>query len=221
MRDVLDDDSREIRPASVFALAALAVIASAILYNSLFAQPSGNRSRLAGGQVPGGATTHMQVDAQGGRTIQLKYDPVVEEVQRQLMATGYYRGMVDGVVGKRTRQAIEAYQQAQGLQVTGQPSPDLAEHIRYTREVAEAALFTGTIEADPDAERRAQIRRVQTGLAELAYGPGEINGEMTDRTHDAIMQFERDRGMAVTGEISEGLLAELTKLSGQSEMMSN
>ena len=108
-----------------------------------------------------------------------------------------------------------------GCRWTGQPSPGLAEHIRYTREVAEAALFTGTIEADPDAERRAQICRVQTGLAELAYGPGEINGEMNDQTHDAIMQFERDRGMTVTGEISEDLLSELTKLSGQSDMMSN
>jgi peptidoglycan hydrolase-like protein with peptidoglycan-binding domain len=213
MRDVLEDESPGLRPASALALTAIAVIAAAVIYNALLVQKGGTRL-LAG-------RTHMQIEAPGGRTIQLKYDPVVEEVQRQLIAAGYYTGMVDGVVGKRTRQAIEAYQKAQGLEINGLPSNDLAEHIRYTKEVAEASLFTGTIEADPDAELRAQIRRVQTGLSELAYSPGEITGEMTDQTRTAIMRFERDRNLAVTGEVSEELMSELTKMSGQTDMNSN
>jgi peptidoglycan hydrolase-like protein with peptidoglycan-binding domain len=216
MRDVLEDEGRRIRPASTLALTAIAVISAAILYNSLLVQKNG-ASRL----IATGGRTHMQVEAPGGNTIQLKYDPVVEEVQRQLIAAGYYKGMVDGVVGRRTRQAIAAYQKSQGLEITGLPSNDLADHIRYTREIAEASLFTGTIEADPDAELRAQIRRVQTGLAELAYSPGEITGEMTDQTRAAIMQFERDRNLAVTGELSQELMSELTKLSGQTDMISN
>jgi peptidoglycan hydrolase-like protein with peptidoglycan-binding domain len=220
MRDVLEDESRGVRPACVFALAAVVIISAAILYNAFFGQVGANRANLV---VPAGATTHIEVDAAsgGGKTIQLKYDPVVEEVQRQLLASGYYKGLVDGVTGKRTRQAIESYQQAQGLAATGEPSTDLAEHIRYTREIAEASLFTGTIDADPQAEQRARIRRVQTGLSELAYSPGEISGEMTDETRAAIAQFQHDRGLAVTGETSTELLSELTKLSGQSGMMSN
>jgi localization factor PodJL len=79
-------------------------------------------------------------------------------------------------------------------------------------------LFTGTIEPDPDAEARAQIRRVQTALAELAYNPGEISGNLSDQTRLAIKSFERDRGLDETGEISDPLLREMDKLSGQSEL---
>jgi peptidoglycan hydrolase-like protein with peptidoglycan-binding domain len=110
------------------------------------------------------------------------------------------------------------YQAAVGLEPDGKPSSDLAEHIRYTREVAEAALFTGTIEADPQAETRATVRRVQTGLAELAYSPGEINGELTSQTRSAIIAFQQDRKLPETGEISDELVAELGKMSGQSEL---
>ena len=147
----------------------------------------------------------------------MKYDPLVEDVQRELLAAGYYKGMVDGVVGKKTRDAISAYQQATGLEATGLPSPDLVNHIRYTRQIAEASLFTGSIAADADAEQRARIRRVQTGLAELAYFQSGITGEMNDQTHQAIKQFERDRGLAESGEISDALMTELAKLSGQSD----
>ena len=81
----------------------------------------------------------------------------------------------------------------------------------------EPLLFTGTVAAAPDAEQRAAIRRVQTGLAELAYTPGEINGELTRETRDAIMAFQRDHKMPETGEVSDELIAELGKVSGQSE----
>jgi peptidoglycan hydrolase-like protein with peptidoglycan-binding domain len=139
-------------------------------------------------------------------------------VQRELAAAGYYKGIVDGVIGRKTRQAITAYQQAAGLETNGQPSSELADHIRFTREVAEASLFTGSIEVSPEAETRARVRRVQTGLAELAYSPGEINGEMTRQTRDAILAFQRDRNLPQTGEINDALVAELSKMSGQSEL---
>ena len=167
--------------------------------------------------VEGAARIDVDVPG-GGRTIQLKYDPLVESVQRELAAAGFYKGMVDGVIGRKTKQAIAAYQASVGLEPDGKPSQDLAEHIRYTREVAEASLFTGTIEPDPDAEARASIRRVQTGLAELAYSPGTINGEMSRQVRNAILAFQRDRHLPETGEINDAPLAELGKMSGQSDL---
>lgn len=216
MRDVIDDEGRKIRPASVFAAAAMAIISGAVVYNSFFAQQVPHRAGLAP------ATTRLQVaGSKTGKTIQLRYDPVVEEVQRQLLAGGYYKGVVDGVIGKRTRLAIQAYQQAMGLELTGEPTAGLAEHIRYTRQISEASLFTGTVEPDPEAAMRAQTRRVQTGLAELGYSPGEISGDLTPQTRTAIKHFQRDRGIGETGDISDPLLTELSKLSGQSELTSD
>jgi len=84
--------------------------------------------------------------------------------------------------------------------------------------VAEASLFTGSTAPDTHPEERARVRRAQTGLAELAYEPGPIDGELTLQTRDAIKRFERDRGLPETGEISAALLSELEKMSGQSEI---
>lgn len=210
---------RRVLPLAAWSLSGLMSVA--ILFNALFAQPDTGRNVHAPPES-GTDAAGMKVDsAEGGaRTIQLRYDPVVESVQRELAAAGYYKGVVDGVIGRKTRQAIADYQTAAGLNPDGKPTADLAEHIRFTRQVAEASLFTGTIEASPDAEIRAGIRRVQTGLAELAYSPGEITGEMTSQTRAAIRAFERDRNMPETGEISDALLAELAKMSGQSDLAS-
>ena len=213
MRNQVLKDNRRRRYIPVAAWGVAACLGLAIVGNAFFGQPGGHYG------ATGGGSARLEVDAPGGgRTIQLKYDPVVESVQRELAAAGYYKGMVDGVIGRKTRQAISAYQTAVGLEPNGRATPDLAEHIRFTREVSEASLFTGTIQADPDAESRAAIRRVQTGLAELAYSPGEINGELTRQTRNAILEFQRDRRMEETGDISEELVAELGKMSGQSEL---
>jgi peptidoglycan hydrolase-like protein with peptidoglycan-binding domain len=208
---------RKLLPLAAWSLTGL--MSAAIAVNALYGQPDTGRNAQAALES-GTDAADMKVDSPdaGARTIQLRHDPVVEAVQRELAAAGYYKGIVDGVIGRKTRQAITDYQRAAGLEPDGRPSAELADHIRFTREVAEASLFTGTIEVNPDAEVRATVRRVQTGLAELAYSPGAITGELNSETRDAIMAFERDRNLPQTGEISDALLAELSKMSGQSEL---
>ncbi len=217
-RKVLKEAGRR-RAIPLVAWVITGVLGSAITGNAMFGQPDTGRA-VALADQPNAGNARIDVDAPdgAGQTIQLRYDPVVEAVQRELAAAGYYKGLVDGVIGRKTKQAIAAYQAAVGLEPDGKPTPDLAEHIRFTREVAEASLFTGTIKADPAADARAAIRRVQTGLAELAYNPGVISGEMTSQTRDAIIAFQRDRKLRETGEVSDELMAELNKMSGQSEL---
>lgn len=219
MGEMVLSDGRKRRPLPLVAWGTTGVLSIGILVNAFFGQPTTNR-QLAEASDAAAGTARLKVEAPEttGQTIQLKYDPMVESVQRELAAAGYYKGGIDGVSGRKTRAAIEQYQRTVGISVTGEPSPELAEHIRYTRQIAEVSLFTGTIEPDPDAESRARVRRVQIGLAELAYSPGEINGELTNQTRDAIKSFEHDRKMPETGEVTDALLAELAKMSGQSEM---
>lgn len=55
------------------------------------------------------------------------FDQVVADVQTVLQEQGYYRGEVDGLVGPLTREALAAYQSAQGLSPTAaldQPTLD-------------------------------------------------------------------------------------------------
>lgn len=164
-------------------------------------------------------STRVTVDSTNVRpgTVTLRYDPTVENVQRELVASGLYSGEVDGVSGRRTRLAIIAYQRANRLEETGAATPELIEHIRYTRQVADAANLPEARLDGPRMLRQAKavdtVTRVQMGLAELGYEPGAINGKLGPRTRNAILNFESDRGIALTGDISATLIAELDKMS--------
>jgi peptidoglycan hydrolase-like protein with peptidoglycan-binding domain len=221
MKDVLEEGGLKLRPLSALALLATAVLSFAILYNAFLGQVdgAGRRNFVASQDIAGGASTRVDVIASNSRnaTIVLKYDPRVEEIQRALLATGNYRGMVDGVAGKNTRMAIAAYQKSAGLRVNGQVSNELIEHLRYTQKVAAASEFTASVkrlEGNPGGA--AALRQVQTGLAELGYAPGEITGDLTSATIQAIIQFEKDRGLPRKGRVSSALLEEISKMSGDS-----
>ena len=85
MRKAREKDVRQWRPARLFALAASGLLSIAVTYNALFAQPEPRL--LASGDLPG-TTQGGPGSASGGSTIQLKYDPVIESIQRQLNASG-------------------------------------------------------------------------------------------------------------------------------------
>ena len=221
MKDVLEEGGPKLRPLSILALAATLTLSFAILYNAFLGQigGTGRSSFVASGESATGASTRVDVNASDRRqgTIVLKYDPRVEEIQRGLLATGNYKGMVDGVAGKRTRLAIADYQRAAGIKVDGEVSGELIEHLRYTQQVAAASEFTASVaELEKSPGEAAALRQVQTGLAELGYAPGEITGDMTSATIQAIIQFEMDRGLPKNGAVSPELLAEISKMSGDS-----
>lgn len=54
----------------------------------------------------------------------------VQEIQTLLNALGYNSGRPDGIPGRRTAQAIQAYQQAEGLTVTGEATLSLLGRLR-------------------------------------------------------------------------------------------
>jgi len=51
--------------------------------------------------------------------------------------------------------------------------------------------------------------RVQEALADEGYDPGPIDGALGARTRDAIIDFQKDHSLAVTGRIDTPLLREL------------
>lgn len=55
---------------------------------------------------------------------------LIQDVQSALARRGYYRGMIDGVAGPRTRAAIRAYQVDRNLRVTGRVDSDLLRSLR-------------------------------------------------------------------------------------------
>jgi peptidoglycan hydrolase-like protein with peptidoglycan-binding domain len=209
MKDVLDEGGPHSGPLPFIAHGASFILGCMIVYNAFFGQSAPQHVRSL--------STRVEVNAGDTNTVVLRYDPKVEEIQRGLLASGDYKGMVDGVAGQQTKLAIETYQKKSGLVVDGQVSEGLIEHLRFTQQIAEAAEFTGSIAGnEAPAPDMKQILDVQTALAELGYQPGEITGSMNRSTRAAITSFEKDRGLPETGQISEALLAEMSKMSGSS-----
>ena len=214
------DAPRPSKPFAVVLSLAAFLGSAAIVYNAFFNQTSAVATLAASD-----GTTRVTVLAgqKASRTITLKYDSLVEDVQRELLATGHFNGLVDGVTGPRTKVAIEAYQRDNKMDVTGDISKGLLEHIQYTRKLNQAAEFTGSITPrvkvapavvvvppvpKPLAGDNA-IAKVQQRLALLGYDPGSRSGQLDEGTRSAIMIFEMDHGLPMQGKISKGLLGAL------------
>ena len=60
-----------------------------------------------------------------------------------------------------------------------------------------------------------RVAAVQRALTEYGYGQLKSTGTVGSDTHAAIQKFERERKMAVTGQISDPLVPELTAMIGR------
>ena len=80
---------------------------------------------------------HLSDRIAGGAPFQASFGPDAtgltledrKELQRRLTSAGYDTLGADGVIGKNTEAAISAYQRANGLSVTGQPSVALLQRL--------------------------------------------------------------------------------------------
>jgi peptidoglycan hydrolase-like protein with peptidoglycan-binding domain len=154
-----------------------------------------------------------------------KSDDLVRAVQDALRQVGYYSGPLDGIMGPRTHAAITVFEVKTGREETGEASWELLKAIENTDrlDLAPARLPDKLPEPEPARISNEQpatdsqpppasdplLATIQRALAEAAYGPVEADGFMGPATHDAIMRFQRDHNLPVTGEVSDALVIEL------------
>lgn len=98
-----------------------------LLKHILASSPSQQHARAETGN--GSATGERRADPQ---TSVAAADTTrqVAQIQRELRKFGYDPGQVDNVAGRKTRQAIIAYQRRNGLEPTGEPTLGLLNHMR-------------------------------------------------------------------------------------------
>ncbi len=168
---------------------------------------------------------------------------LVQDVQKELRRLGVYVGPLDGVNGPATERAVRGYQRSQSMRETGliddtllarlildAPIESASQHAPLTGPSTENV--TAMVPVPPQAPRTNaspqtlssqdvtpemnRVRQVQNLLSELGYGPLGVDGLLGGQTSGAIRRFELDRGLSVTGDVSERLMAELEKVSGKS-----
>jgi peptidoglycan hydrolase-like protein with peptidoglycan-binding domain len=148
---------------------------------------------MAGGLLPRPA-------APAGMTVAAAYNETVREIQAQLNARGFDAGPADGLMGARTRGAIEAYQRQNGLLATGQPSQSLLQHMQVAAQPAPRAAAPA-----PAATGPRDVERLQRGLGRLGYEVS-ISGRVDAQTRAAVRAYQRDRQLLVTGDVNEALI---------------
>ena len=209
MRDILDDDERKVKPLSLLMLGTSTVLGAMIIYNTMFAQPQTGHMIAVNG-----ASTHVDVlaPAAGTTTVVFKYDQAVEEVQRELLAIGQFKGLVDGVNGQKTKIAVQLYQQEAGLPITGEITPDLIDQIRYTRKVKAASEYTGSIAPAPaPLETESPLAKAAlVASTEPIIVPPELPKVNTSAQNTRVLNVQRaleTKGYSV-GEINGQMTAE-------------
>ena len=167
----------------------------------------------AAADSPGAAAVPFRdpIPAADGRLVVAQAASQVRELQRALNDLGYNAGPVDGAMGPTTRNAIRTYQADQGLPITGAFSYDL---LRRVRETLAGAGEAGAAEAEPSYSTQL-VANIQAELRRRGYDVPVVTGQVDAATEQAIRAYQRDRGLAVTGEPSERLLAGLREAGGQ------
>lgn len=141
--------------------------------------------------------------------LQVAQASVTAELQRELNALGYDAGPVDGLMGARTRAAIEDYQRDRGLLVDGQASANLLEHVRAS---ARAAADAQQDEEAPAAEVSTDVVvAIQSELRRRGYEVPAVSGRVDSATRAAIRRYQEERRLAVDGEATPELLADLRR----------
>jgi peptidoglycan hydrolase-like protein with peptidoglycan-binding domain len=104
---------------------------SAMAQTTAPAKPSPTTS-MQHSQTTGSKVQHdsTAVKSKSSATKQQWSKDQIKEAQAGLAKAGYFKGTQNGVYGRRTRNAVKAYQKANKLPVTGQLSDSLLSRLR-------------------------------------------------------------------------------------------
>jgi len=132
-----------------------------------------------------------------GDVIPFEKNLVIEEVQSLLYLYGYNTGKIDGILGFRTRNAIEKFQRDNDL--------------KPSRFADQATWERLNIFKDNELVIKGQlnVRLIQVLLKEAGFNPGRIDGKLGVRTKAAVLKFQEAHGLKIDGKIGYQTLGKL------------
>ena len=132
-----------------------------------------------------------------GKILPFEKNDIVEEVQALLRIYGYNVGKVDGVLGFRTRNAIEKFQRDNDLELTRFVDKATWERLGIFKQNKLVV------------DQQLNIRLIQSLLKEEGFNPGKIDGKIGARTKKAVQDFQKAHSLKADGKIGYQTLNEL------------
>lgn len=164
---------------------------------------TGVSSPAYGQSYPQSATDQVSQPDPGGS---------VADLQQQLSSLGYYNGPITGYFDSSTQAAVSRFQQDNGLVPDGIVGPATSNALGQSS----VSTPTSSAESQPTAgsymqldDGGNQVSQLQQQLAQTGYYTGSITGIFDAQTQAAVMNFQRDRGLAVDGIVGRATEAAL------------
>jgi peptidoglycan hydrolase-like protein with peptidoglycan-binding domain len=130
--------------------------------------------------------------------------PAVQAVQEHLRTAGAYSGPADGVWGPDSAAALQRFQAAHQLQVTGQLNQATAASLGL-----DPVTLLGTQQAalasplpPPESLRPSSVRSIQSQLRHLGFYNGSVDGVWGEGTQTSVAQFQQNRGLQPNGQLT-------------------
>jgi peptidoglycan hydrolase-like protein with peptidoglycan-binding domain len=155
----------------------------------------------------------------------------VVALQTFLAQQGYFQGKATGYYGEGTKTAVIRYQQAQGLtpdgivgvatqqtscQWTKQTSPPKLQPQPVRFVAQDRAIPNATPNTTPNenvilrvGSAGEEVKVIQRRLRELGYFAEEVTGYFGEVTREAVIKFQRDRGLTPDGLVGQSTLTTL------------
>ncbi len=197
-------------------LFAVMAIFAATASNALFLQ---DRARLLNGNgLPSTAVSLTQLSTDkaapdnAGASALLEEDPKAPRLhialQRELARRGYANQLKVRPNGLRL--AVLAYEFDNSLPLTGEPTEALLKRVLFDGNQGPRGSFSDRAELNTKL-----VMEAQRMLAGLGFFRGTFSGRIDVWTSNAIRDFERHRGIPLTGRLTDQTLLELISYSGQ------
>jgi peptidoglycan hydrolase-like protein with peptidoglycan-binding domain len=149
------------------------------------------------GEITESLLKRVQQAAGEGGNDDAQRTAMVKSVEQALDVRGYEVGPIDGKVTTQTTSAVRTYQSDAGLTVDGRIDGNLL-----------TALQKG--QSNLDTMTRAQlVQSIQTSLNQRGYNAGPADGVFGPSTRRAILVYQGDASLPLTGEASRQLLTHL------------
>jgi len=134
----------------------------------------------------------------------------VVDLQRRLKQLGYDLGSseIDGIYGPETEDAVKKFQRKRGLDSTG------AVDGQTWRELVDAGYKIGErmLYLKHPPFRGDDVRTLQYWLKSLGFYTYKENGIFCARTHDAVIEFQKNMNLAADGIVGDDTIKSLINL---------